>query len=148
MCRVPILHSRWYCRIEGAGRRRVTAVEPRPARADLRVDVPADAVGRRGGLPLGGAEAAPRLDELPLELAYLVGGARGLRRAPLGLAPARFGLLGPALALGLLLRAPSLRAVRLPLRGFAAPQEPESAARLDVGEHLEPGGRELRGEPA
>src|SRR5262249_29439531 len=74
----------------GAGRRR------------LRIGGAARALGRRGGLALRGAQLAPRVRQLALELADLVGRVCGLRGAPFGIAPARLGFLGATRALGLL----------------------------------------------
>ncbi len=81
-----------------------------------------------------------------LELANLFGGSVGRRRALCGVASACVGFLSVARALRLVLGALGLGAVGLTTRGFAAAQELQLPARLDAGEHLESGCRQLRGE--
>ena len=81
------------------------------------------AVGRRGGLSLRVAQLAPCVREPPLELAHLVAGSLGLGRAPLGVAPARFGFPSATRALRLFLGARGLGLLVPTLRAFPAAQE-------------------------
>src|SRR4030095_10258967 len=96
------------------------ACEP-PARV---LGCPPRASGRRRALARGIAELASSIRQLPLELANLLGGTLGRRRALLGLAPARFGLLGAARALGLFLGALGLGLIAWAVRALAAAQQP------------------------
>src|SRR5207245_7923266 len=82
-----------------------------------RVGSPARASRRGGSLALGGAQLAPSLGQMSLELAHLLRGLLGRRLALRGVSPQRFDFLGEALALRPLLGVPGfgLLALRLGL---------------------------------